>query len=260
MDKGCWDLIPSIRHFVERKCTPTWVIKRAPIDFDDLTYIVDGNATYIVNDIPYHLSKGDMLYIPAGSIRQAYTDPDHLMHCYAFNYSLRTFGGSSHPVLPLPTRFHIGIHSPMLNQYKEFNALWMEKREGFMLKARALFMLILYEVLRNASTQEHSLPNKRMEKVKTYIINNYATKIGLEDLANQVGLNPVYFGTYFRKHMGLSAKEYINQIRIHKAYDLLSTGGYTVSEVALKCGFDDIFYFSKTFKKITGIVPSSLLR
>ncbi|WP_372516736.1 helix-turn-helix transcriptional regulator [Paenibacillus silviterrae] len=69
-----------------------------------------------------------------------------------------------------------------------------------------------------------------------------------------------YLGKLFRINTGISFKEYLNQMRINQAEILLSTGGYSVTEVAERCGFHDISYFSNVFKSIKGCPPSSVCK
>jgi YesN/AraC family two-component response regulator len=102
--------------------------------------------------------------------------------------------------------------------------------------------------------------DERLASVKQYILHNYMNKIELNKLAAIAGLNPVYLGAYFKKANGCSIKQYITRIRVNNAESLLSTGGYTVSEAAMKSGFDDLFYFSKVFRNSKGYAPSVLLK
>ena len=53
-------------------------------------------------------------------------------------------------------------------------------------------------------------------------------------------------------------KEYLNQIRINNAENMIASGEFRVYEAATKCGFDDIFYFSRVFKSIKGYAPSKV--
>ncbi|MNG23858.1 HTH-type transcriptional activator RhaS [compost metagenome] len=59
--------------------------------------------------------------------------------------------------------------------------------------------------------------------------------------------------------MGASVKEYINRMKINNAENILLSGEFSVKEAAYKCGFEDIYYFSKLFKKIKGFPPSRIL-
>lgn len=221
---------------------------------------VQSTATYIINDIAYTVKAGDIVYIPKSNYRCACTDSKKPIHCYAFNFQIDFMDGES-IALPFPAVFHVGNDDYLISLFKQFNYAWLEKSKGYILKCRAIFMLILHHLMSIIFKNDTlSFSNKRIEKVKTYILGHYQTKTDMDQLASVVNINPVYLGAYFKKSTCYSIKEYITRIRINKAYDLLSTGEYSVSEIAYKCGFDDLFYFSKVFKKIIGMPPSQLLK
>lgn len=253
-------MLIEIAYFVDRQCLPVWRLPRKIMRHDDLTYIYKGKGTYLINDVPYDVKQGDLVYIPSGSIREAYTDSCNPICCYAFNFNCKTIEDEN-IILPFKSISKIGIDYNLIDMYQQFNGLWVEKDEGYLLKGKAIFMLILHRLIYlKRLVDGSSTYDLRIEKVKKYILENYNEKLYLKDLAKIAELNPVYFGTYFKKVVGCSVNDYINTIRVNKAKDLLSTGGYNVGEAGRYTGFDDIYYFSKIFKKITGLSPSSLIK
>ncbi|MDI6618326.1 MAG: AraC family transcriptional regulator [Clostridiales bacterium] len=254
-------LEPEIICFVDRKCLSTWAIHESRILFHDLTYIYSGRATYVINGVPYHVKDGDLIYIPAGCTRGAYAEGKDPMCCFTFNFQCSLHSGEQ-VNLPLPFTSKIPkTDCDLMKLYNEFNNIWLDKRDFYMLKARAIFMMIIYKyILYGIHGTEQSFSDKRIKKIKEFILKNYPEKIKMSTLAKIADLNPIYLGGYFKKSTGFSVKHYINTVRINKARDLLSAGGYTVSEAALECGFKDIFYFSKIFKEMTGVPPSAFLK
>ncbi len=118
---------------------------------------------------------------------------------------------------------------------------------------------ILQEIV---ETFSHNLFNKTSTKNKelikhaiSMISKNYASNITLEDIANEVHLNPAYFSTLFKKEVGHSFKEYLNMLRIEESKRLLTNSNYSIVDIAIAVGFEDQSYFSKVFKKYTGITP-----
>ena len=76
------------------------------------------------------------------------------------------------------------------------------------------------------------------------------------ELAKRSGFSPSYFRALFKEANGLSPLQYQNQIKINRAKELLLSGEYNVTETAESLGFNNIYYFSRLFKKLTGIPPS----
>lgn len=221
-------IIPDIGYLIYRKCTPTWEIAENEISFYDLTYVVEGRGVYIINGVPYEVKKGDVLCIPKGSIRKAYCFAEDLMHLYSANFKLYDLNGQPASGLPLPLLSHIGIKNDLI--------------ELILLNKDSISM------------------DYRVTKVMNYISENYASHITVQELADLVGLNHVYFGALFKKETGMLIKQYLAQTRINHAQDMLQNGECNVSEAAERCGYRDLTHFRKQFKKIKGYPPSHCLR
>ena len=100
---------------------------------------------------------------------------------------------------------------------------------------------------------------KKITQYKTilaFIENHYAEKITLDDLANCVAMNKNYFCKFFFDLTQRSPVEYLNYYRIEIACEQLVRTDKNITEVALDCGFSDVSYFIKVFKKYKGITPS----
>jgi len=104
----------------------------------------------------------------------------------------------------------------------------------------------------------HHMPTKNNEVIKkafAYISQNYSSSLSLEAVANHVHLNPAYFSTIFKESSGSSFKEYLNMVRIEESKHLLANTDYSIINIAIATGFEDQSYFSKVFKKYTGLTP-----
>lgn len=100
--------------------------------------------------------------------------------------------------------------------------------------------------------------DKRVESIKTvltYIKENYQDKIYITDLAGQVNLNEQYFCRLFKKAIGCSPIEYLNEYRIKQAKRLLEETNLPVMEVCLECGYNNLGNFLREFRKYTETTP-----
>lgn len=88
------------------------------------------------------------------------------------------------------------------------------------------------------------------------IDSEYATGITVEDIAARLHLNRSYFSTMFTKIMGVTPKDKIASVRMHKAAELLCERSFDVSVVARSMGFPDVFSFSRAFKRYHKLSPS----
>lgn len=92
-------------------------------------------------------------------------------------------------------------------------------------------------------------------KAKKYIEEYFNQDISLKEVADSVNLNPSYFSTLFMQNTGVSYTEHLTKIRIEKAKALLKDTDYKVYEIAEMIGYQNVTYFNRTFKKITGVTP-----
>lgn len=89
-----------------------------------------------------------------------------------------------------------------------------------------------------------------------YISVHYMDKLTLEEVADFVHLSASYFSTLFKDMCGSSFKEYLNMIRVEESKRLLTNTEYSVMDIAIATGFSDQNYFTKVFKKFTGLTPT----
>ncbi len=100
--------------------------------------------------------------------------------------------------------------------------------------------------------------NKRVEEIKTvltYIKENYKDKIYIQDLADQVNMNPQYFCRFFKKSIGRSPMEYLNDYRLKQSLRLLKNTDLPITDVCLECGYNNLGNFLRSFKKYTDTTP-----
>lgn len=95
-----------------------------------------------------------------------------------------------------------------------------------------------------------------VKKALEFIREHYEEQISLQDAADAAEVNPAYLSYLFKQEMKIGFSNYVQELRIDCAKKLLSGTNCRVKDVALRSGFGDYHYFSKTFKKITGMSPA----
>lgn len=115
----------------------------------------------------------------------------------------------------------------------------------------------LCEVLRSKrkTYKAHVITN-----VQKYINNHITEKLSLNEVAGIFGLSPNYLSILFKKNCQLGFSEYIAQAKINKAKSLLLEQDMKIYEAADQLGFESAFYFSKVFKKVTGLSPREFIQ
>lgn len=90
-----------------------------------------------------------------------------------------------------------------------------------------------------------------------YMADNLENDLSLTNVAAHVNLSPGYFSTLLKKETGMRFAELLGNLRLKRAQDLLKNSEFNINEIAQKCGYTDIAYFSRCFKKRFGVSPSS---
>jgi YesN/AraC family two-component response regulator len=259
MDKQVLDdFVPHISHHIFRKCAQDWRIWQTQVDDYDLTYVIKGGASFIVNGVTHELQGGDLLFLTEGDMKEAVTYPQNLMQYFAVNFTAKyqktknAGGGALFPMLN-----HIGLRQDIIDMFREMNTCWTEQQNGYVMKTRALLMLIIHRLSEIIVYDVDAEPGDyRVGKTTRYIALHYAEKLTVKNLAKQVRLDMDYFGHLFKRETGMTVHQYINKVRVRNAENMLKSGNYKVQEAAEHCGFSDVFHFYKSFKAFRGFPPS----
>ena len=103
---------------------------------------------------------------------------------------------------------------------------------------------------------KRELDSKPIRDAKTYIQENYARPIKLEDISELVGFNANYFSSLFKKDTGYTFLEYLSEVRMNKAKELLKETNISIASVCEQVGYSDMKHFNKMFIKHTALKPN----
>lgn len=107
------------------------------------------------------------------------------------------------------------------------------------------------------AAQQSSVTVERIKSVVRYIRRHIADELTLDEIAASAGVSKYHLAREFKRFSGQTVFEHINAIRCKEAKRLIESG-MSVSAAALSCGFENMSYFSRTYKKYTGTLPSSV--
>ncbi|MEK3983655.1 response regulator [Paenibacillus sp. FSL K6-3166] len=153
-------------------------------------------------------------------------------------------------VLPSTEQNRVGA-TTLLESF-ESDISQSESMEGLILtieQAMQEAINLLYQVKSN-------IYRKEVFRITEILQENVENKITLDRLAQEVNMNVNYLCRVFKQDTGRSIVQYMNELKINKAIELLKLPDTRIKEVASQVGIDDPFYFNRVFKKIVGLSPS----
>ncbi len=234
----------------------------------EIIRILDGRLDIVLDNRPYTATKGDVLFVNPETIHQA-AGSSCIYECIVFHtefLQICTYSCSFFIDSILKGDCFINEYIP--NDGSELNYAANEifkslskKSSGYKFRTISSFYKFLGIVVDKhcyANKLNETVDFKGITKLKgilAFIRENYDKRISLGDIAEHAGISPKYLGTFFKSHTGKAPIEYLNEYRVEKAAQKLLATDAKVTDIAYDCGFDDLSYFIKTFKKIKQSSP-----
>ena len=176
------------------------------------------------------------------------------------NYIVRLLSQSAENVLSdaLSEFCEISMQNmaPHLKENAEFKRMMHSLSEANGATAQNICTNVLFMVCREAGKNNLTASSSTVKRAVEYIQNNFARDLSLEDVAKYLNLNPSYFSRFFKLHTGFNFRDYLIELRVKKAKELLITGKYKIYEISIMTGYKNSKYFAAQFKTVTSLTPS----
>ena len=218
----------------------------------------EGEGFVLLNSERYEIIKNDVVAVNPNVIHYTGTNTNMTYSCLIISTEFcKSIGIDTKVINFLPV-----IRSPRISDlFSRLKKIHVESSDVFRTaKLNKLLIELLIELGESHCTlAKTSTRNKRVDEIiklsVSYMQDNFARKITLDELAKAVLYDKYALCREFKKYTAQTVMEYLNSYRCTKAAEYLSDG-YSVSSVAELCGFDNLSYFSRTFKKYIGMLPS----
>lgn len=224
-------------------------------DYYTMALIIAGRAQYRFGKEKITVQAGDILFIgknTAYSARVISKEPwEHIVIAF------RADSPGDLADLPVERVNRVRHNSYYRELFSEAFDAWAQCAFGYKIQTKALITQILFTLFSENIFQHFASSDvlRSMKAAIDYMERNYAQKITVEELARLSGYSASHFTRMFRQMYDLSPIQYLNRLRIQHAKNLLRAEQYTLSEIAQRCGFSSVYYFSRCFKQITGATP-----
>ncbi len=122
------------------------------------------------------------------------------------------------------------------------------------LKQKMEQILLIY--MEQLKKQQEKKEEYVVKKAQSYMEKHFSEQLLLSDIAAQFHLHPNYFSSLFKKQLDMTVRDYILQLRMKKAKELMKDPSLKLLDIALAVGYEDAAHFNRAFKNVTGISPS----
>ncbi len=237
----------------------------------EMIRVISGSFHVFLNNVEYDMRQGDIALVSCGVLHRG--EPENCVYeCLVFDLSMlrrRRDDSLTDYFLPLMngTRTANGLlsgdHGMLYVTAASLFALMQDPAPYYeMAVYGGLYRLfsLLYGEGRIAETEQNRRTGRQNETVITlldWIETHYAEEVTLERLAAVSGLNEKYLCRLFKEFTDRTPIDYVNHLRIENACHEMAANHRSVTEAAFEVGFNDLSYFSRTFKKYKGVTPKA---
>ncbi len=204
-------------------------------------YVIKGTGTFTNTTGEHPVKAGQIFLIRPGELYAYAADKDD-----PWSYVWVGFNGS------LAKR--LDTLPELVMDYREDTFFDLRKVADMTSMREEFVTSKIYEIICVLFGRQNQKPHY-VGQAKNYIRVNYMNPITAENVAASVGVSLRYLSRLFKESTGRGVQDYLISTRLGHAKQLLSQG-LSVSEAAFQSGFNDVFHFSKAFKKVIGISPS----
>lgn len=249
-------------------------------DEAELTLITEGRCTYHVQLDTFEAKAGDILFVPPAALHSTTIPAGTQMQSVTYVFHMDFLGSSSTDICNLryltPIRRHtlllpclIPEDHPVFSRLRELfgriEAVYAGRPPGYELTLRALLLctlsaLIPYGAEQDIRPQLEDEHTAKLKLVLEYIGEHYGEELTIPQLSRLCFFSEYHFMRFFKKYTGTSCLEYIKNLRLEKAASRLARGGSSVLDISLSCGFSNLSYFYREFKKKYGMTPRQFIR
>ena len=222
----------------------------------EFTRIEKGSCTYQIHLETYEVEEGDLIFIPPAVLHAIANEKEECMQSETYVFHMDFLGAKAADICA------IRYLNPLMNQ--KLIPPFDKKTSGYEIVIKSYLLQLVAALIpyctRNTEADailtEHA---KKLKEVLSYIDAHYMEELTISGLAGICFFSEYYFMRFFKKYMGMSCVQYIKNVRLERAADQFENGETNTLEVALACGFSNLSYFHREFKKKYGMTPKRFI-
>ena len=216
-----------------------------------LVFAIEGSAEYrFLSGERLVMAAGDVLFLSSGVAYTIVTERAfrHVTINFDLHRESSRLGSWAAPYRLIKTE----KGESLLRRFRRIAELWRERPPAYEMES----VTCLYDLfLLLESNERVGRANYRLAPAREYIDAHFASAFSLNELAELCGMSLTSFRREFHRTFGKTPLAYRDDLRIAYAKELLLGGYYTLTEIAERCGYSDVGYFIRIFRREVGITP-----
>ncbi len=251
---------PRLLYIGAYKPSPGWMRDLHSHGCCEVMFVKEGEGMFRVDDATFPLRRGDVIVYNPGVKHSEFIADVSPRDIMFLGISVKLDGFPVGCIIK-DEAFKIINSGEFYEQIRHCLEQLLTENElkspYFSIISDALLTIFISHVLRLTSERaEATFAGKRTyNEVKEFLDRNYATIDSIDDVCRSLYINKYYLTHLFKDTMGIPPLKYLIQKRMSLAKHLLATTDNSISDVAKACGYVDIAYFSRVFKKLEGVTP-----
>ena len=243
-----------------------WGVRRHADDYFQMYYCIAGEGTMFLGDRDIVLKQNECLIIWPGQIHELYPIKSGQLRTidtkfYVRDQELKAALFKAPQLITVTDPRFRELQQSMRNEWvtgalyaKEMATILFEQsillflRDNAQVPTQPPFYRTLRENTEKLTGLERTLAD--------YLAVHFLEELSLDKIAEDLCYSKNYLCKIFKASSGFTINEYINLLRISKAYDLVCCTNHRLTEISAQCGFSSIHYFSRTFHRIAGMTPT----
>lgn len=236
----------------------------------EILYPLNGESDVFINGTAYHQENQQLLVIDSGNIHSTlnYGNSAMFLCIHVSKESLLWYfpGIENYNICCYPGMVSdkdFPVYFEMCRFLKRITELYITNQPVFLLESEGLVLQLISRLLTNFASKKITLADNnnriiinRVQSITNYVEKHFKEQITLQDIANMLGIGKEHFCRFFKKNMGISFLQYLNEVRAVHVYQDLNHTDLPVQIIMEKNGFTNQKLFNKVFKNLYGCTPS----
>lgn len=218
-----------------------------------------GGGRLMIDLLSYRLSQDTVHIAHPGQTAGITAEIGEKLDLYMIMFDVRSEAGTE-AVFPYDGEIHVRADTQTQLLCDSINDCFRNERALERFRGQSFFQELLYGAMSQIRLSHEADSRTALNRTKAYIDSHYSESLTIERLARMAEISPKYYVNLFKKTYGISAIDYLTEARVNAAKQLMLRSEARLRDIAHQVGYNDEFYFSRMFKKETGMSPTAYLK